>query len=683
MSLEPRCDPRHEVLFEPVAIGPVTAPNRFYQVPHCTGMGRARPRALAAMRGVKAEGGWGVVNTEYCSIHPSSDDTPYPYASLWDDNDVRAHALMVESVKRHGALAGVELWYGGSYVASLASRQPPMDLVSIPSRIDPVQCRVMDRRDIADLRRWHRDAARRAVTAGFDIVYVYAAHGYLLNHFLSPLTNRRSDEYGGSLTNRVRIVRELLEETREAIGADRALAIRFPMAKLSGDGPCTEELHEMLALLGPLADLWDVVVDDYTVEMGSARFVAEAAQEDAAAKVRAIVGRPVVGVGRFTSPDTMVRMIDRGVLDFIGAARPSIADPFLPTKIREGRIDQIRECIGCNICYAGDSRGHPLRCTQNPTMGEEWRSGWHPERIEPAASSRAVLVVGAGPSGLEAAVALARRGYEVTLADAADAPGGRINRESALPGLATWARVRDHRLQLAARLANLEIYPGSRLAAGDVLEFGAPVVAIATGARWRRDGVGRHHRAAIDGFDHPAVFTPDDFTAAGAPALPDGPVVIYDDDGYYMAAVLAERCADRDTPVTLVTTGTAAAQWTGYTDEFHATNARLIERGVSVVASHAVSGFDGTHARIECLFTERTRELPAASVVTVTAREPVDSLYYELAGRTDHGIEVLERVGDCLAPGLIVHAVHGGHRFARRLDVETETFASRRETGLV
>ena len=676
-------DPRHDVLFDPVAIGPVTAPNRFYQVPHCTGMGRARPRALAAMRGVKAEGGWGVVNTEYCSIHPSSDDTPYPYASLWDDNDVRAQALMVDAVKRHGALAGVELWYGGGYVASLASRQPPMDLVSIPSRLDPVQCRVMDRRDIADLRRWHRDAARRAVTAGFDIVYVYAAHGYLLNHFLSPVTNRRTDEYGGSVTNRVRIVRELLEETREAIGTDRALAVRFPMAHVAGDGPGTDELHEMLALLGPLADLWDVVVDDYTIEMGTARFVPEAAQEDAAAKVRAIVGRPVVGVGRFTSPDTMVRMIDRGVLDFIGAARPSIADPFLPAKIADGRLDEIRECIGCNICYAGDSRGHPIRCTQNPTMGEEWRSGWHPEHIEPAASSRTVLVVGAGPAGLEAAVSLARRGYEVTLADAADTPGGRINRECALPGLSTWARVRDHRLQLANKLSNLEVYPGSRLSADDIVDFGAPVVVIATGARWRRDGVGRHRRVAVDGFDHRAVLTPDDLVGPDATPRPGGAVLIYDDDGYYMAAVLAERFADGDRPVTLVTTDAAAAQWTTYTDEFHATNARLIERGVRVITSHAVSGFDGSHALIECVFTGRTRELDTATVVTVTAREPIDALYHELAGRTDHGIEVLERVGDCLAPGLIVHAVHSGHRFARRLDAEAETFASRHETGRI
>lgn len=197
---------RYAILFEPVEIGPVTAPNRFYQVPHCTGLGWQRPQMLAAMRGLKAEGGWGVVNTEYCSIHPSSDDLPYPYASLWDEGDVRAHALMTERVHEHGALAGVELWHGGARSANLYSRETSLDVASLPNIAgDPYQSRAMDKQDIRDLRRWHRDAALRARQAGFDIVYIYATHGYLLSHFLSPLTNDRGDEYGGSAENRVRL----------------------------------------------------------------------------------------------------------------------------------------------------------------------------------------------------------------------------------------------------------------------------------------------------------------------------------------------------------------------------------------------------------------------------------------------------------------------------------------------
>ncbi len=162
-------DPRYDVLFEPVQIGPVTAKNRFYQVPHCTGMGYARPQTLAAMRGVKAEGGWGVVSTEYCSVHPSSEDDPMPTSTLWDDEDVRAAAAMVESVHRHGGLAAAELWHGGNSASNLLSRNESVGVKSLPAWYDPVQCRALDKSDIRELRRWHVDAAVRAQRAGFDI----------------------------------------------------------------------------------------------------------------------------------------------------------------------------------------------------------------------------------------------------------------------------------------------------------------------------------------------------------------------------------------------------------------------------------------------------------------------------------------------------------------------------------
>ena len=347
-----RIESRYAPLFEPLKIGPVTAPNRFYQVPHCTGMGHALPRTLAAMRGIKAEGGWGVVCTEYCSIHPSSDDHPFPYASIWDDGDIANLAAVADAVHAHGALAGIELWHGGSYVANLASRVPSLGVRSMPCRTDPVQSQRMDRGDIARLRQWHRQAALRARSAGFDIIYVYATHGYLVSEFLSRSLNDRVDEYGGSLWNRTRLYRELLEDTKDAVGDRCAVATRFSANGHGDEHLSGEEAEEVLDTLGPLPDLWDIVVDDYEEEMGSSRFVKEAAFESRVQRARELTGRPVVSVGRFTSPDIMLRQIKSGLVDFIGAARPSIADPFLPTKIREGRIEDIRECIGCNICYA-------------------------------------------------------------------------------------------------------------------------------------------------------------------------------------------------------------------------------------------------------------------------------------------------------------------------------------------
>ncbi len=671
--------PRYEPLFAPLRLGPVTAPNRFYQVPHCSGMGHALPRTLAGMRAMKAEGGWGVVCTEYCSIHPTSDDQPYPFAAMWDEGDIANLAAMAEQVHAHGALAGVELWHGGSYVPNLASRLPPIGVRSMPSREEPVQSQRMDRRDIRAFRQWHLAAARRARAAGFDIVYVYPTHGYLLWEFLSRSLNGRTDEYGGSLENRVRLVRELLEETREAVGDRCAIAVRF-----SADGHGTEHLsaaeaHDVVGLLADLPDLWDFVVSDYYgEEMATSRFVREAALEERIARVKRLTRRPVVSVGRFTSPDTMVRQIRSGVLDLVGAARPSIADPFLPAKIRAGRLEDIRECIGCNVCYASNYRGAPLRCTQNPTMGEEWRRGWHPERVPPGRGGT-VLIVGAGPAGLEAAHILGKRGYTVTLADAAEEPGGRVARESRLPGLAEWARVRDYRLTQLRSLPRVSMYLGSELSAAEVREFDAQHVLIATGAKWRRDGVGRWHSRPIEGLPAAQVLTPDDIMRG---ARPTGAVTLFDDDHYYMGPVLALLLARSGARVSFVTPNGQVSEWTHYTGEQEQTQRQLLELGVEIHVSAALERFDGGAVTLGCVYSGRQWQQSASTLVLVTSREPEESLYRALVGEEPAPECLIQRIGDCRQPGLIAHAVYSGHKAARELE-EAHPVAAARDRSII
>jgi dimethylamine/trimethylamine dehydrogenase len=665
-------DPRYDVLFEPVKIGPLIAPNRFFQVPHADGMGYAMPRGMAQMREVKAEGGWGVVCTGYCSIHPSSDETPHLTATLWDAEDVRAQALMVEGVHRHGALAGVELWYGGAGGTSYSTRIPPLGVTSVPvAGHQPLQTRAMDARDIRDFRRWHRDAAKRAVEAGFDIVYVYATHGYLLDDFLSRHTNSRSDSYGGRLENRVRLVRELIEETREATEGACAVAVRFRADEGGGEDAKVEheDRCEMFSLLAELPDLWDINITDWSLELGSSRFVKEAALEDYVAFAKQMTSKPVVGVGRFTSPDTMVRQIEGGLLDMIGAARPSIADPFLPRKIEEGRIDEIRECIGCNICNSQSMLGAPIRCTQNPTMGEEWRRGWHPERVAHKGSEARVLVVGAGPAGLEAAQTLGQRGYPVTLAEASTQLGGRVRDESRLPGHAEWLRVHDWRAHRLDGMPNVQIYRSNLLTAPDVLEYGFEHVAIATGAHWRKDGAGRWHREAIIHRDLPQIFTPDDVISG---AKLSGPVVVFDDDRYYMGGLIAEALRGEGLDVALVTPAPQASAWSLYTTEQERTQGRLLELGIDVLTGTTLEDFDGEGVDLACVHTGRKSRRAALSLVLVTARTPNDELYRALTADADAlasaGIASVTRIGDCLAPSTIDAAVFSGHGFARELD---------------
>lgn len=665
-------DPRFDILFEPIKIGPVTAKNRFFQVPHCNGMGHAMPQAHAAMREVKAEGGWAVICTEECEIHPSGDVSPYVEARLWDDHDIPALRLMCDKVHAHGALAGIELSHNGPTASNLYSREVLIAPSHQPSKYGyPAQARAMDKRDIVEYRRWHREAALRARTAGFDLIYVYAGHDLSLPmHFMQKRRNQRSDEYGGSLENRVRLFREVIEDTKDAVGDRCAVVVRFATEELIGSGGMTQtEAKEVVHMLADLPDLWDVNIAAWHNDSVPSRFAREGAQEPFIDWVKQVTSKPVVGVGRFTSPDTMVSQLRRGVLDMIGAARPSIADPFLPRKIEEGRVDDIRECIGCNICVSGDSTISPIRCTQNPTMGEEWRKNWHPERIAPKKSQAKVLIVGAGPTGLEAARALGERGYEVHLSEGEGELGGRVSLESRLPGLSEWARVRDWRAGQIQRMANVHVYRGSQLEAQDVLDFGAEHVLLATGCHWRRDGFGRSNGFGIQGFDRANVFTPDDIMHG---VMPDGPVVLFDDDYFYYGSTIADKLCSAGCSVHYVTPDDTIASWSAHTLDYRHIQARMYALGVEQSVASNIEQFDGDRVLLKHVWSGKTRELPCAAIVTITARLPNDELYQALKAREAEwqaaGIQSLQCAGDALAPGLIAHAVYAGHRYARELD---------------
>ena len=666
-------DPRYDILFDQVPIGPVVARNRFFQVPHCNGMGHRDPTALAEMRGMKAEGGWAVVCTEEVEIHPTSEVSPYAEGRLWDDSDIPALARMAERVHAHGSLAGIEPCHNGIHGANLYSREAPMAAGHAPvTGNDPQQVRRMSSQDIADLRRWHRKAVARSIEAGFDLVYVYAAHGLnTIGQFLSPRYNSRTDGYGGSLENRARLLREVIEDSLDEADGQAAIACRITVTELVGPAGLERgDIEQVLGWIGELPDLWDFVAGEWEDDSMTARFADEGHEEQHVRGLKALTSKPVVGVGRFTSPDTMVRMIRDGVLDFIGAARPSIADPFLPQKIEQGRLDDICECIGCNICVSGDSTMTPIRCTQNPTMGEEWRRGWHPERSRPAGSAAKVLVAGAGPAGLEAAMALGKRGYEVVLAEATDRLGGRVAREARLPGLATWIRVVDYRRGQLAKLPGVELAFASRLEADEILSYGFDHVAVATGARWRRDGSARWHTRPIPIGDGVAVLTPDDLMAGERPA--GDRVVLFDDDHYYMGGVLAELLVADGKQVTLVTPAARVSEWTVNTMEQQRIQRRLLDQGVRILTTQVLVAADAGAVQLACAYTERQQELACDALVLVTARDPDDSLAVALAGRSAEwdaaGVRSVQAVGDAWAPATIAAAVWDGRRYAETLD---------------
>jgi dimethylamine/trimethylamine dehydrogenase len=681
-------DPRYDILFEPVRIGPKTMRNRFYSTPHSSGLESRAPGAEAYFRGMKAEGGWAVVNTGQTQICPEYDYTGFLVVSrIWDEGDVRNWSLMTDRVHAADSLAGIELGTTGSGISGFESRMPARTVSRVADDHFFVGAAYeMDKQDIRELQAEYVAAAKRARAAGFDIINIHGSEAWsICSMFLMRGYNHRTDEYGGSsLENRARFWLETLEQVKEAVGDDCAIAARHCIDSLRGEEGIRvdDDGIGFIELADHLVDFWDLQVggedrNHWAQDVGPSRFYGENFQGEWVAKVRPHTDKPIVAVGRFTSPDSMVAVIKSGQQDIIGAARASIADPFLPIKIEEGRIDDLRECIGCNVCVSRINAVSPIICTQNPTIGEEYRRGWHPERTVRARSAdKSVLVVGAGPAGLECATVLAQQGVEqVHLVDASPRPGGHFAWVPQLPGLAEWARVVDYREALAERLRNLVVVPNRRLSFEDVLNYGADRVILATGSHWAGDGLNGVSQGPISGadasLDH--VYTPEQIMVEGAETKGDR-VIVYDCEGYFVGVSLAERLALEGKRVTYITPLASPGPYLSYTGEDQMMTPRLHELGIELFTGHVVGGISPSGANGHLReYPSKTVNWEADSVVLVTQRVPNDALYRDL-GRDpallhDAGIDAVYRVGDCVAPRQqVADAIFDGHRLAREID---------------
>lgn len=680
---------RYDILFEPVRIGPRTMKNRFYQTPHCTGFGDGFPGGNAHHRAMKAEGGWAVVNTEATTISPEYDWAGQMAPSrIWDDDDVRNWSLLVEKAHEHGALAGIQLHAGGSFLTGFDSRQPGRhvsDRLEEGGWLGSVV--KMDKRDIREVQRQYVAAALRAKRAGFDILNIWGGESAPITvQFLMRVHNDRTDEYGGSLENRARFWLETLEQVREAVD-DVVIAARFCIDTLHNDDRGIRVDHEgvgFIELADHLVDFWDVQVGGEHAELwikdaGPSRFYPENFQAEWVKKIRPHTDKPIVGVGRFTSPDTMVEVITSGQQDIIGAARPSIADPFIPRKIEEGRFDDIRECIGCNVCVSRVNANWHLICTQNSTAGEEYRRGWNPEVI-PLTSrpDRNVLIVGAGPAGMECAVTLGKRGIEnVHLVDAAADIGGHVRWIAGLPGMGAWGRVIDWRKAQLGKLPNVQVITGTSLTAREAYEYGADIVVVAIGSEWLGTGVNGVTHTPLPGVsaDRPDVLTPEQLLRDDKP-VPGTSVTVYDTEGYFMGPSIAEKLRRAGHDVTLVTRFDHPGPYLDFTGENVHMRPMLESLGVTVWSDHLVVGFaEGSITAHDHVVGGPTRQWPCDALVLATQRAPRNAFFKEVRELHESAeaseIAAVYEIGDCVSPRmLLADAIFDGARLAREIDGE-------------
>lgn len=282
--------------------------------------------------------------------------------------------------------------------------------------------------------------------------------------------------------------------------------------------------------------------------------------------------------------------------------------------------------------------------------------------------SKEILVIGGGPAGLEAARVFGLRGYDVLLLEEKREFGGRVLRESALPGLQEWRRVADWRLTQIAKLPNISLYPGSPMTVDDVLETGIRDVVIATGAHWRADGIGRVHWRAISGHARPEVYSPDDLMSG---KIPNGRVLIYDDDHYYMASVLAELLHQQGCEVTYATTSPMAAYWSQYTLEQGRIHAQMLKAGTKILTEKKMMEISGDEVVLACKISGAETVLHVDAVVLVTDRLSNDELYMGLKPALEAGkLDTLRVIGDAEAPGIIADAVFSGYKVAFDMDNE-------------
>jgi len=667
-------------------IGPVEVPNRLYQPAYCTMFGEGMRNAL--FRAEKAKGGFGLIIQEWTAVMRSADLAPIKCGNIWNLSLLHEHEIITRAVHKYGAKIFLQVVHPGERSAGYAGVTHKIPVPAPSTATDPTEMcttKEMEEEDFEEIINAFAEAVIRARIAGYDGVQLNAAHSYLHSQFLSPYWNKRGDEYSAeNYENRIRFIVNTLKRMREECRDEIALSVRFtvswettPKVEFS-----LEDGIECLKRMYHLGDFWDIDIDYYGFVTPST-IIDENYQIPyvlkAAKLVKEATGKkiPVGVVGFIRNPDSAVNILKDGIVDMIGLARQSTADPHWPKKVKEGRLEDIRECIGCNNCRSGYPSARPILCTQNVTAGEEY-NGFYPEEFDEANEKKNILCVGGGVSGMEFARVAALRGHVVHLHEAEPELGGHYRLLAQLPHYSNRSRVIEWLERQLKKIPNVNVYLNSKMGIQDIKDYGADTVVFATGAEWDRSGsTNALTRREIPGWNIPGMsLTPPEILEALRKNALGEKILIAETDGrgcfsYGLASLL--RQAGRD--VYYAAYFSHGAPWMDYRLEYAHAIRTLWKNDVKLLFHVFPYEIKEKKVALMNFYTgEVVQEISVDHVVFTTQRKPRTELYKELKtmlkeGKTD--IKEIYLTGEAVSPLVsaepVAMARYWAHKLAREI----------------
>ncbi|NGM20929.1 FAD-dependent oxidoreductase [Roseomonas stagni] len=663
----------YPTLFSPLRLGPKVARNRTWMSAHATLLVKDNvfTDEHVAYYAERAKHGVAVITMEAMAVHETS--LPYRGKALsFDPRMVPQYRKIADAVHEHGALLLAQPWHRGRETNSVASGHPVWAPSAVPCAVYREMPHVMTVQDIDAIREGYRLSARHARDGGLDGVEVHSmSHGYLLNQFLSPATNHRDDAFGGSLENRLRLVMEIIQATREEVGADMIVGVRINSDDGHEGGLRPDDWAEIAARM-TASGLIDYVSCSHGTYLNRMLIYptspeSHGFQMAATRKVKQAVDKPVVGVGRIVTPAEAEKHLSNGDCDFVAMARALIADPEWVAKAQRGEAEDIRPCVGANWCMSSIFAQAPIACIHNPAAGQERELG--AGTLKRADRAKKVAVVGGGPGGMRAALTARQRGHDVTLFERGQELGGQVRLWSRAPSRTELAGVADW-LERQVVKAGVQIRLQTIATEESLLADGYDSIVVATGSKGLRHGwtplrPEKWNGAPVPGTDQPHVVSY--MEALRDRIAPGQRALIYDGLGGRQAVVTAEYLASQGAQVEFVTWLGQPAPDLAASRDWGKTYGMLKRMGMRFATDLELVAIEGPVVRLRDVYTkEEVVRDGIDTVVLALGAEAQDSLFHALAPRRAAGLD-LRLIGDALAPRRADSAIREGEAAGRAI----------------